>query len=29
LKILPECGHLPMFEREAEFVGLVAKFCAG
>lgn len=27
LHILPECGHLPMFEKEAEFVELVAKFC--
>ncbi len=27
LKLIPECGHLPMFEREAEFVKLVADFC--
>lgn len=26
-KLLPSCGHLPMFEREAEFVETVAKFC--
>jgi pimeloyl-ACP methyl ester carboxylesterase len=26
-KLLPECGHLPMFEREVEFVEAVAKFC--
>jgi pimeloyl-ACP methyl ester carboxylesterase len=29
LKLIPNCGHLPMFEREAEFVETVAKFCAG
>ncbi len=27
LKLIPECGHLPMFEREAEFVKLIADFC--
>jgi pimeloyl-ACP methyl ester carboxylesterase len=27
LKLLPQCGHLPMFEREAEFVETVARFC--
>ncbi|HYT91657.1 MAG TPA: alpha/beta hydrolase [Gemmataceae bacterium] len=27
LKLIAECGHLPMFEREAEFVKLVAAFC--
>jgi pimeloyl-ACP methyl ester carboxylesterase len=27
LKLLPQCGHLPMFEREAEFVQTVADFC--
>jgi pimeloyl-ACP methyl ester carboxylesterase len=26
LKLIPMCGHLPMFEREAEFVETVAKF---
>jgi pimeloyl-ACP methyl ester carboxylesterase len=29
LKLLPECGHLPMFEREAEFVQTIADFCEG
>ena len=28
LKLLPECGHLPMFEREAEFVKTIAGFLA-
>jgi pimeloyl-ACP methyl ester carboxylesterase len=27
LHIFPECGHLPMFEKEAEFVGVIARFC--
>jgi pimeloyl-ACP methyl ester carboxylesterase len=27
LKLLPQCGHLPMFEREKEFVETVAAFC--
>jgi pimeloyl-ACP methyl ester carboxylesterase len=27
LKLLPRCGHLPMFEREAVFVELITKFC--
>jgi pimeloyl-ACP methyl ester carboxylesterase len=27
LKLLPHCGHLPMFEREAEFVETIADFC--
>src|SRR6516162_4651894 len=27
LKLIPDCGHLPMFEREAEFVEAVMKFC--
>jgi pimeloyl-ACP methyl ester carboxylesterase len=27
LKFLPHCGHLPMFEREAEFVEMIADFC--
>jgi pimeloyl-ACP methyl ester carboxylesterase len=27
LKLIPDCGHLPMFEREAEFVDIVGKFC--
>jgi pimeloyl-ACP methyl ester carboxylesterase len=29
MKLLPACGHLPMFEREAEFVETVAAFCRG
>jgi pimeloyl-ACP methyl ester carboxylesterase len=28
LHIFKECGHLPMFEKEAEFVDVIAKFCA-
>jgi pimeloyl-ACP methyl ester carboxylesterase len=28
LKLIPGCGHLPMFEREAEFVEAVTRFCA-
>jgi pimeloyl-ACP methyl ester carboxylesterase len=28
LKLIPSCGHLPMFEKEAEFVAAVTKFCA-
>jgi pimeloyl-ACP methyl ester carboxylesterase len=27
-QVIPQCGHLPMFEREAEFVKAVADFCA-
>lgn len=27
LKLIPNCGHLPMFEAEAEFVETIAKFC--
>ena len=27
LQWIEECGHLPMFEREAEFVEAVTKFC--
>jgi pimeloyl-ACP methyl ester carboxylesterase len=26
-KQIPDCGHLPMFEREAEFVEIVGNFC--
>jgi pimeloyl-ACP methyl ester carboxylesterase len=29
LKLIPDCGHLPMFEREAEFVKLIGDFCKG
>lgn len=25
--LIPNCGHLPMFEKESEFVEAVAKFC--
>lgn len=27
LKVISNCGHLPMFEREAEFVETVIRFC--
>ncbi len=27
LHVIKECGHLPMFEKEAEFVEVVGKFC--
>jgi len=27
LKLIPACGHLPMFEKEAEFVSAVMRFC--
>jgi pimeloyl-ACP methyl ester carboxylesterase len=26
---IPACGHLPMFEREAEFVQIIKHFCKG
>ncbi len=26
-KVIPECGHLAMFEKEAEFVEAVGRFC--
>jgi pimeloyl-ACP methyl ester carboxylesterase len=29
LKLIPECGHLPMFECENEFVETVTRFCKG
>jgi pimeloyl-ACP methyl ester carboxylesterase len=29
LQLIPECGHLPMFEKESAFVDAVAKFCKG
>jgi pimeloyl-ACP methyl ester carboxylesterase len=29
LKVLPRCGHLPMFECEKEFVEVVTGFCKG
>jgi pimeloyl-ACP methyl ester carboxylesterase len=28
LKLLPDCGHLAMFEKEAEFVEAVTRFCS-
>jgi pimeloyl-ACP methyl ester carboxylesterase len=27
IKIIPNCGHLPMFEKEAEFVETIVRFC--
>jgi pimeloyl-ACP methyl ester carboxylesterase len=27
LKLIAKCGHMPMFEREAEFVDIIANFC--
>jgi pimeloyl-ACP methyl ester carboxylesterase len=27
LKLIPHSGHLPMFEREAEFVEIITDFC--
>ena len=27
MKLIPDCGHLPMFEKEQEFVETVARFC--
>ncbi len=27
LKLIANCGHMPMFEREAEFVQLITDFC--
>jgi pimeloyl-ACP methyl ester carboxylesterase len=29
LKLIPGCGHLPMFERERDFVEAVMQFCQG
>jgi pimeloyl-ACP methyl ester carboxylesterase len=29
LKLIRNCGHLPMFEKEAEFVATIADFCRG
>lgn len=28
MKLIKDCGHLPMFEKEAEFVETLTKFCA-
>jgi pimeloyl-ACP methyl ester carboxylesterase len=27
LRLIPNCGHLPMFEREREFVDIITRFC--
>ncbi|MGF1578819.1 MAG: alpha/beta fold hydrolase [Gemmataceae bacterium] len=27
LKLIPDCGHLPMFEKELEFVSALVEFC--
>jgi pimeloyl-ACP methyl ester carboxylesterase len=27
VEVLKNCGHLPMFEKEAEFVRLIRDFC--
>jgi pimeloyl-ACP methyl ester carboxylesterase len=27
LTLIRNCGHLPMFEREKEFVELIGRFC--
>jgi len=27
MKLIPHCGHLAMFEKEAEFVEAVTTFC--
>ena len=27
MKLIPNCGHLPMFEKEAEFVDAITSFC--
>lgn len=29
LKLIRECGHLGMFERETQFVETIAQFCQG
>ncbi len=29
LKLIADCGHMPMFEREAEFVETIARFARG
>jgi pimeloyl-ACP methyl ester carboxylesterase len=28
MRLIPDCGHMPMFEKEQEFVEAVATFCA-
>jgi pimeloyl-ACP methyl ester carboxylesterase len=27
LRLIKDCGHMPMFEREAEFVQIITEFC--
>jgi pimeloyl-ACP methyl ester carboxylesterase len=27
LKLIKDCGHLPMFEKEGDFVEVITKFC--
>jgi alkanesulfonate monooxygenase SsuD/methylene tetrahydromethanopterin reductase-like flavin-dependent oxidoreductase (luciferase family) len=27
LKLIKDCGHLPMFEKEADFVETILRFC--
>ena len=27
IKLIPNCGHLPMFEQEAVFVETIVRFC--
>lgn len=27
LRLIPDCGHLPMFEKETEFVDMITRFC--
>jgi pimeloyl-ACP methyl ester carboxylesterase len=29
LKLIKDCGHLPMFEKEGEFVDIITRFCQG
>jgi len=29
MKLIKDCGHLPMFEKEAEFVETLTRFCQG
>ena len=28
MKLIKNCGHLPMFEKEAEFVDTITRFCS-
>jgi pimeloyl-ACP methyl ester carboxylesterase len=27
MKLIPNCGHLPMFEKEKDFVNIISEFC--